>query len=201
MGESMARPKTGTHDIPTETRILIAAERSFGELGFERSTLADIAKEAGIRRPSLLYHFKTKDDLYEQVVHRVFDALRNALGQAMVAGAFSQQIVALAQSFIEFTEAQPAFAPIVLREIIDGRGPARDILLKELAPLLGLVEKWIQLQGSQELPENISVRSAVLQFCSNVLLRNASGPLQEPLWGATNDSMSLVRQLFLKQPD
>ena len=197
----MARPKSGSHEIPTDVRILTAAERAFGELGFERATLAEIATEAGIRRPSLLYHFKSKDELYGQVVNLLFDALRSDLGQSMVPGAFSQQIVALAQAFVNFSKSRPAFAPIVIREIIDGRGPAREILLRELAPVLGLVEKWIELQGGQDLPEGLKVRSAVLQFCTNVLLRDGSGPLREALWGDTDDSMSLVRQVFLKRAD
>ena len=197
----MARPKAGTNEIPTDVRILTAAEAAFGELGFERATLAEIATEAGIRRPSLLYHFKSKDELYAQVVNLLFDSLRTELGKSMVPGAFAQQIVSLAQAFVDFTESRPAFAPIVLREIIDGRGPAREILLHELAPVLGLVEKWIELQGSQDLPEGLKVRSAVLQFCTNVLLRNASGPLREALWGDIDDSMSLVRQLFLRRAD
>ena len=197
----MARPKSGSHEIPTDVRILNAAESAFGELGFERATLADIAREAGIRRPSLLYHFKSKDELYGQVVNNLFDSLRTELSKSMAPGAFAQQIVSLAQAFVDFSRNRTAFAPIVIREIIDGRGPAREILLRELAPVLGLVEKWIELQGGQDLPEGLKVRSAVLQFCTNVLLRDGSGPLREALWGDTDDSMSLVRQLFLRRAD
>ena len=56
----MPRPKHNANAIPTEERILAAAEQIFGEQGFERSRLEDIAAVAGIRRPSLLYHFKSK---------------------------------------------------------------------------------------------------------------------------------------------
>jgi AcrR family transcriptional regulator len=194
----MARPRLGAFKVPTTERILVAAERSFGHLGFERSTLADIAKDAGIRRPSLLYYFKTKNELYESVVHRVFDELRSVLKKTMISGPFSMQIESLAMSFVNFAEENESFAPIVLREIIDGRGPARDILLVELVPLLAIVESWIENQGRDDLPTDISIRSAVLQFCSNVLLRNASGPLRDPLWGKEESSIGLVRQLFLK---
>ena len=55
----MARPKKGVHQVPTEERILQAAETEFGRKGFERTRLEDIAETAGIRRPSLLYHFKS----------------------------------------------------------------------------------------------------------------------------------------------
>lgn len=197
----MARPRTGAFKVPTTERILVAAERTFGVLGFERATLADIAKDAGIRRPSLLYYFKTKNELYENVVHRVFDELRTSLKETMISGPFPMQIESLAMSFVNFAEHNQSFAPIVLREIIDGRGPARDILLDEMVPLLAIVENWIENQGRDDLPTDISIRSAVLQFCSNVLLRNASGPLRGPLWGKEENSIALVRQLFLKSAD
>ena len=38
----MARPKKGSNSIPTEERILKAAEKQFGRLGFERTRLQDI---------------------------------------------------------------------------------------------------------------------------------------------------------------
>ena len=63
----MGRPKTGTHSVPTVERILQAAEQAFGAQGFTLTRLEDIAEVASIRRPSLLYHFSTKQKLYEAV--------------------------------------------------------------------------------------------------------------------------------------
>jgi AcrR family transcriptional regulator len=196
----MARPRLGTHSVPTEQRILKAAESEFGINGYERARLEDIAKCASIRRPSLLYHFNSKEALYAKVVRGLFDSLRKVLVASMsgtVNASFSEQVEALVGGFLEFVESRPAFSPIVIREIVDGRGPAREILLKEIAPLLGTVETWVEQQGDGKLPPGVSVRAALLQIISDVLLREASGPLREPLWGESNSTMPLVRQLFL----
>ena len=196
----MARPKRGTHSVPTEQRILEAAEEEFGRNGYESARLEDIAKTASIRRPSLLYHFKSKEALYAKVVHGLFDALRKVLVASMtgtVGATFTDQVEALALGFTTFVEERPAFSPIVAREIVDGRGPAREILLKEIAPLLGLVEAWVEQQGSRELPEGVSVRAALMQIVSDVLLRSSSGPLRVALWGEKDSTMPLVRQIFL----
>ena len=135
--------ESGSHEIPTDVQILNAAESAFSELGFERATLADIAREAGIRPQWCSIISKSKDELYGQVVNNLFDSLRTELSKSMAPGAFSQQIVSLAQAFVDFSRNRSAFAPIVIREIIDGRGPAREILLRELAPVLGLVENGL----------------------------------------------------------
>ena len=121
----MARPKLGSNSIPTHERILRAAEKEFGAHGFERTRLEDIAKLAGIRRPSLLYHFKSKDKLYSEIVHRAFDSLRQSLVARMRKGEFTDQVDNLVEALTDFVQLNPSFAPIVLREIIDGNGPAR----------------------------------------------------------------------------
>ena len=193
----MARPKKGVHQIPTEERILQAAETEFGKKGFERTRLEDIAETAGIRRPSLLYHFKSKDALYSAVVHRVFDSLRKALLDRMRPGDFSVQVQNLTGAFADFSESNPAFAPIVLRELINGQGPAREILLNEMAPLLSVVETWLSQQGKGVIPEGVSVRYAILQIATNTLLYNASGDLAKPLWGENDNSRRIARQIFL----
>lgn len=43
----------------------------FAQKGFEGTSLSDIAKEVGIKKPSLYAHFKNKEDLFLGVIHKV----------------------------------------------------------------------------------------------------------------------------------
>ena len=58
-------------------------------------------------------------------------------------------------------------------------------------------EKYIKIQGQEQLPEGVSIRAAILQLSSDVLLRAASGNLRSELWGDEGSTMPLVRQLFI----
>ena len=192
----MARPKLGTNKVPTNQRILEAAEQAFGQLGFDRATLADIASEAGIRRPSLLYHFESKDVLYEAVIRRVFDALKQTLLAEMKPAPFEEQVFNLTEAFRRFAETRTAFAPLIIRDIVNATGPSALILGNEIAPVLSLVEQWLISEGQDQIEREFPVRSAIMQICSNILLYAAAGSLQQSLWKNQLASQALARKLF-----
>jgi AcrR family transcriptional regulator len=193
----VARPKLGTHKIPTVERILEAAERAFGTLGRERATLADIAAEAGIRRPSLLYHFETKDALYEAVIRRVFDALKTTLLEEMKPAPFEEQVFNLSSAFMQFLKKRPAFGALILRDMIDGKGPSHDILSNEIEPTLSFVEHWLTTEGKGQVSPEFPIRAALLQLCVSSMLFSSAGKLQDTLWKGDPEMHWLSQQLFL----
>lgn len=196
----MGRPLASTHEIATPERVLVAAELAFAAVGFGAAKLADIATRAGIRRPSLLYHFGTKEALYAQTVQRCFGRLREALVQAMTArGGFAERLDRTVARYVEFLDAEPQLARIVLRELLDGHGPGRQILLRQVVPLLDVLERFIHEHGEGQLRPDVPVRAAVLQVGSDALLRAAAGTLREPLWGADDHSPRLARLLLLRE--
>jgi AcrR family transcriptional regulator len=190
----MGRPRADEHRVPTPERILEAAEAAFGAHPFAAASLADIAATAKVRRPSLLYHFPSKDLLYAAVVDRLFaDLIAQMATAAQPRADGAETIDALFVSWMDFLKRRPAFAPLVLRGIIDGQGPVRERLVQQLIPLIDQLETFIQAAGKR--PEHISVRAALLQIGTDSLVRAASGPLVEPLWEGV-DGLKTVRQLF-----
>ena len=54
----------------TKTRILDAAEKLFGEKGFDATSLRDITTEADVNLAAVNYHFQSKDSLIEATILR-----------------------------------------------------------------------------------------------------------------------------------
>ncbi len=54
-----------------EARILQAAEKTFALHGFRGATTESIAREAGLPKANVHYYFKTKSNLYRQVLQRI----------------------------------------------------------------------------------------------------------------------------------
>ena len=65
----MAR-RTKAEALETRTQILDAAERVFHLKGVARTSLNDIAQEAGVTRGAIYWHFKNKHDVFEAMLDR-----------------------------------------------------------------------------------------------------------------------------------
>jgi AcrR family transcriptional regulator len=194
----MGRPAASGLQAATPDRLLEAAEAIFSAVGYGAAKLADIAGRAGIRRPSLLYHFRSKELLYAATVERSFARLRRALATAMQAGGdFQARLLATVDRYIEFVEGEPELSRLVLRELLDESGPGRAILMKQIVPLVDVVERFVREQGQGVVRPEVPVRAAIMMIASDVFLRSAVGPLREQLWGPQQKARELARRLLL----
>ncbi len=196
----MGRPLASSVVTATPERILEAARAEFAAVGFAQAKLADIAARAGITRPSLLYHFGSKEELYRAVVQSCFGRLAIALGEAMTGtSGFAARLRATHARYSEFVAGDPDVARIVLRELLDGTGPGAEILMHQIAPVVAQVERFVYAEGRAHIPSGVPVRAAIMQVATDVLVRAAAGPLRIPLWGDGDHTLALLEQLLLEE--
>lgn len=171
----MGRPKAA-ESADTRARILAAATSAFAQVGYD-AKLANIAEVAGVRRPSLLYHFESKHDLYCAVVRETFEALGQAINAPLAEESpFSVRLDAVVEGFETFFRERPEAAKLILREVLDARGPGHELLLSLGLPLLDAVEQFAAQEGGGHLRSNLPLRSGLMTLVGAILLRGAADP-------------------------
>ena len=131
------RVHTGRRKGGSDTRVLIeaAARRQFSELGYERTSLRQVALEAEVD-PALVSHFYgTKQQLFRAVVQLTFQPT-DAMA-AIITGAPEQAGLRLAQFVVDLLEREPTRVRVVsvIRAALsepEAVGMVRDVLTRQV---------------------------------------------------------------------
>jgi AcrR family transcriptional regulator len=127
--------------MPDDVRsqILTEATRLFAAQGVGGTSLQEIADAVGIRKPSLLYHFASKDLLHASVLDALLSRWNETLPALLRAASREDRFDAILDETFAFFVAEPDRARLLLREALDRPAQMRTLLGKYVAPWLAAV--------------------------------------------------------------
>ena len=106
---------------PTRDAVYAAAATLFSSRGFDGVSMDDIARDAGVNKAMIYYHFADKLALYRSIVSDGLQTMsETAAGIASGDLTPHAKLDSFIESFVRMTETRPWMPAMMLREIAEG---------------------------------------------------------------------------------
>jgi TetR/AcrR family transcriptional regulator len=179
------------------TRILQEATRLFASRGYDGTSIEEIARAAGIKRPTLVYHFGSKPELRDQVLGELLSHWRDELPRLLTAATTgSDRFRSGLSALVSFFRADPHRARLLIREMLDRPDEMATLFRVHLQPLTALVIDFVrQGQAEGRVRKAVDPEAYVVQLVSAVIGSTAGMGIQQ-LVSDTPDDERLLAELF-----
>lgn len=128
-------------------RILDAALEVFSQHGFRGATLDQIAAEAGLSKPNILYYFAGKEEIHVTLLNALMDTWLAPMREIDPAGDPLEEILRYVHRKLEMSREYPRESRLFANEILQGAPRIGPHLTADLKPLVdetaGIIEGWI----------------------------------------------------------
>ena len=177
--------------------IVSAATRLFAAQGYDGTALQEIADAVGIKKPSLLYHFASKEALRQAVLDDVLARWNDTLPKVLLAATAGEgQFDAVTAEIVSFFSEDPDRGRLLIREALDRPDDMRERLKKHVKPVVVNLSRYLESgQGRGDLwpeldPEAYLFQAIVLFVCGVTLSESFS-----PLMPASSESGAPQKRL------
>jgi AcrR family transcriptional regulator len=169
--------------------ILAEATDLFAEHGYDGTSLNDIAAGVGIKRPSLLHHFPSKDDLYGEVFEQMLSHWLERVEAAMAlpGSGWDRFSDVLSAGFELFAE-HPSYVRLMRREALDGGSRLGIDLVGVVSPLFNTAVEWIDAEIAAGRFREVDARQVLITAYAALLGYVSDAPFINGLLG--HDALS-----------
>ncbi|WP_068830697.1 TetR/AcrR family transcriptional regulator [Pseudomonas sp. BMS12] len=128
--------------------ILQAASQEFADKGFAATKTSDIADKAGLPKPNVYYYFKSKENLYREVLESVIERLLQASAPFNQDGHPEQVLRDYIRTKIAISRDLPYASKVFASEIMHGAphlsAERTEQLNGQARYIISCIEQWIE---------------------------------------------------------
>lgn len=167
----------------TREAILEAADRLFGEVGFDAASTRRIGELSGVNKALIHYHFKDKGELWASVLDRYYERLGRELRAVLERDdGFRERMVLLLSRYLDFLAENRTFARMVQREVAGGRHVSR--ITAHMLPLFEMGAALLHQAYPQTREGPLSAAQLLVSFYGMAVSWVTYAPVVQGLLGA-----------------
>jgi len=150
-----------------QDRIIAEATRLFGQKGYGSTSVRELVEAAGVTKPTLYYHFGSKEGLFVATAQAHLDALDAMARGALEQGAtLAEKLEALFEATVQTASQRPdvlRFLMTTLHQVDHGQ-PEIDMMSMDATMVRYLAEHFMAAAERGEVAPDIDVPIAVISF-------------------------------------
>lgn len=189
--------KTKVDAPDVRAQILAVATELFAADGFDATPLKAISDRVGVSKPSVLYHFSSKDALRRGVLDQVMEHWNGVLPRLMQAATTGEhRFEALMGESIAFFAEDHDRARLLMRELLDRPDEMRALFRQYVGPWLTIMADYIR-RGQQEAiiyPE-VDPETYIIEVIQLMVTTIALGGVFESLLSSSSGAPARARQI------
>jgi TetR/AcrR family transcriptional regulator len=128
-------------------KLLKAAESVFAKRGFDGATTGEIARKAGVSKPTLHYYFRTKEDIYTSVLNRILGVWVDALDEIQPDAEPVEALGRYIARKIEYSRKFPELTRLWAMEVLTGARHVKPFLRTRVRRLVdskgAIIKQWM----------------------------------------------------------
>jgi AcrR family transcriptional regulator len=121
--KQVKKPHPARPDLSTEQKILAAARREFSERGIDGARMQAIADRAGVNKALLHYYFRSKENLFQVIIHDIASTIWQQIHKDLEAQPgtpdLRSAIKSLVSAYIMTFARQPEIPMVLIRLLIN----------------------------------------------------------------------------------
>jgi len=146
-------------------KILDESIRLFGKNGFDGTSIQQIADAVGIKKPSLIYYFHSKEELRLKVYEELVNHWKDKLPELLAASSGEHdRFYSVITALVDYFKEDPNRARLAIREMLDRPESVKQIIQDQLSPWMKLVTDYIYMgKRFKVVKEDVDPESYIIQ--------------------------------------